>query len=58
MNTDLPLFHIVAINERNRYLEVLTSEPLPHHAACTMMGKFQPAEDVRIQLLPLTYQRS
>lgn len=44
------LYNVIAINERNGSVEVLTSSPLSHREACTIMGRFTPAKHVRIQL--------
>ena len=48
------LYHIVAINERTRRRETVTSYPLDHSAACRLKGKFTPHKDVRLQLSPVS----
>jgi hypothetical protein len=45
-------YHLVAINERTKRREVLTSTPCTHDEGCTMLRKFTPHRDVRIQLEP------
>jgi hypothetical protein len=45
-------YHLVAINERTKRRELLTSTPCTHDEGCTMLRKFTPHRDVRIQLEP------
>jgi hypothetical protein len=47
------LYHVVAINERTKKKEYLTKTPVTHQEGVTMMGKFTPHRDVRIQLEPV-----
>ena len=44
------LFHVVAINERTGRKTYLTTSPLTHDQACTMLGKMTTRKSVRRQV--------